>query len=237
MPWKKKVLPGQVNYQVRYSINPLLLSISPCWPQHFKKNTKSWNLDYKRYWKRMKRMRSSLLLSKSEYLRWWIDMQPMCVFLVSRFRLSRPDDRFFLKVDTLSELFVAWDDTLSEAEDKLSRMEKEKAERLRLGLEWYICLLGLELLSCCPDLQNSNYNFVVAYFFPKCGEMVCIYVCVIVSLSMAILREMCSRVYIYNLASWSPKLEDYFKGMWREARLYDGESPCKVTTGFHCWLQ
>ncbi|PPQ91890.1 hypothetical protein CVT25_000765 [Psilocybe cyanescens] len=43
--------------------------------------------------------------------------------------------RRFLLVDTLSELFVAWDDTLTEAEDKLTLMEREKAERLRLGFE------------------------------------------------------------------------------------------------------
>ena len=40
-----------------------------------------------------------------------------------------------MKVDALSELFVAWDDTLTEAEDKITRLEREKAERLRLGLE------------------------------------------------------------------------------------------------------
>ncbi|KAK2462708.1 hypothetical protein APHAL10511_005226 [Amanita phalloides] len=39
------------------------------------------------------------------------------------------------QVDALSELFVAWDDTLTEAEDKITRLEREKAERLRLGLE------------------------------------------------------------------------------------------------------
>jgi len=39
------------------------------------------------------------------------------------------------QVDALSELFVAWDDTLTEAENKVTRLEREKAERLRLGLE------------------------------------------------------------------------------------------------------
>jgi hypothetical protein len=38
------------------------------------------------------------------------------------------------QIDTLSELFVAWDDTISEADDKLSRMEKGKVEKMRLGL-------------------------------------------------------------------------------------------------------
>lgn len=39
------------------------------------------------------------------------------------------------QIDALSELFVAWDDTLTDAEDKVSKMERERAERNRLGLE------------------------------------------------------------------------------------------------------
>ncbi|KAF8966253.1 hypothetical protein BDZ97DRAFT_1903805 [Flammula alnicola] len=50
-------------------------------------------------------------------------------------RISSLVDRHATYVDTLSELFVAWDDTLTEAEDKLARMERERAERLRLGFE------------------------------------------------------------------------------------------------------
>ena len=38
-------------------------------------------------------------------------------------------------VDTLSELFVAWDDAVTGAEDAITQMEKEKKERSRLGLE------------------------------------------------------------------------------------------------------
>ncbi|TEB36591.1 hypothetical protein FA13DRAFT_1682764 [Coprinellus micaceus] len=38
-------------------------------------------------------------------------------------------------VDTLSELFVAWDDAVTGAEDAIMQMEKEKKERSRLGLE------------------------------------------------------------------------------------------------------
>lgn len=45
------------------------------------------------------------------------------------------DHSYESQVDTLSELFVAWDETLTEAEDKLSRLEREKAERFRLGFE------------------------------------------------------------------------------------------------------
>jgi len=40
-----------------------------------------------------------------------------------------------LQVDTLSELFVAWDDTLTEAEEKVTIIERDKAEKARLGLE------------------------------------------------------------------------------------------------------
>ncbi|KIL69241.1 hypothetical protein M378DRAFT_70192 [Amanita muscaria Koide BX008] len=39
------------------------------------------------------------------------------------------------QVDALSELFVAWDETLTETENKVTTLEREKAERLRLGLE------------------------------------------------------------------------------------------------------
>ena len=38
-------------------------------------------------------------------------------------------------MDALSELFVAWDDTLLEAELKATRLEREREERRRLGLE------------------------------------------------------------------------------------------------------
>ncbi|THV02457.1 hypothetical protein K435DRAFT_775463 [Dendrothele bispora CBS 962.96] len=38
-------------------------------------------------------------------------------------------------VDALSELFVAWDDTITGAELKISRLERDREERQRLGLE------------------------------------------------------------------------------------------------------
>ncbi|KAF9474751.1 hypothetical protein BDN70DRAFT_884463 [Pholiota conissans] len=50
-------------------------------------------------------------------------------------RISALVDQHATYVDTLSELFVAWDDTLTETEDKLSRMERDKEKRLRLGFE------------------------------------------------------------------------------------------------------
>lgn len=37
------------------------------------------------------------------------------------------------QVDTLSELFVAWDDVLTETESKVKRLERDKEERQRLG--------------------------------------------------------------------------------------------------------
>jgi hypothetical protein len=39
------------------------------------------------------------------------------------------------QVDALSELFVAWDDTITEAEDKVQKLERDREERRRLGLE------------------------------------------------------------------------------------------------------
>jgi len=48
--------------------------------------------------------------------------------------LSRDADNLS-KVDTLSELFVAWDDAITEAEDKVARLERDREERKRLGYE------------------------------------------------------------------------------------------------------
>lgn len=50
-------------------------------------------------------------------------------------RIASLVERHATYVDTLSELFLAWDDTITEAEDKLARMERERAERLRMGFE------------------------------------------------------------------------------------------------------
>lgn len=44
-------------------------------------------------------------------------------------------ERHATHVDALSELFVIWDDALSNAEHKTSLLERERAERKRLGLE------------------------------------------------------------------------------------------------------
>lgn len=39
------------------------------------------------------------------------------------------------QVDALSELFVAWDDTITLSEDRTTKLEREREERQRLGLE------------------------------------------------------------------------------------------------------
>jgi len=49
-------------------------------------------------------------------------------------RIASLVERHATYVDTLSELFVAWDDAITEAENKLGRMERERAKRLRMGL-------------------------------------------------------------------------------------------------------
>ncbi|KAL0564391.1 hypothetical protein V5O48_017654, partial [Marasmius crinis-equi] len=38
-------------------------------------------------------------------------------------------------IDALSELFVAWDNAITDAENEHSRLERERQERQRLGLE------------------------------------------------------------------------------------------------------
>ncbi|KII87378.1 hypothetical protein PLICRDRAFT_125405 [Plicaturopsis crispa FD-325 SS-3] len=50
-------------------------------------------------------------------------------------RIAHLMERHATQVDALSELFVAWDDTITVAEDKVSRLERDKAERKRLGYE------------------------------------------------------------------------------------------------------
>ncbi|KAJ3795670.1 hypothetical protein GGU11DRAFT_791351 [Lentinula aff. detonsa] len=39
-----------------------------------------------------------------------------------------------IQIDTLSNLFLAWDDALTDAENRLMRIEREKEERERVGL-------------------------------------------------------------------------------------------------------
>jgi len=50
-------------------------------------------------------------------------------------RISALMERHATHVDALSELFVAWDDTITEAEDKLAKLEREREERIRMGFE------------------------------------------------------------------------------------------------------
>jgi len=48
-------------------------------------------------------------------------------------RIASLVERHATHVDTLSELFVAWDDVLTETEKKVKRLERDEEERRRLG--------------------------------------------------------------------------------------------------------
>ncbi|KAF8892294.1 hypothetical protein BD779DRAFT_105887 [Infundibulicybe gibba] len=50
-------------------------------------------------------------------------------------RVTALMERHATHVDALSELFVVWDDTITEAEDRTSKLERERSERRRMGLE------------------------------------------------------------------------------------------------------
>ncbi|KAJ7760562.1 hypothetical protein B0H16DRAFT_1312823 [Mycena metata] len=50
-------------------------------------------------------------------------------------RVARLMENHATQVDALSELFVAWDDTVMDAEDRIVRLERDRHERQRLGLE------------------------------------------------------------------------------------------------------
>lgn len=58
-------------------------------------------------------------------------MRHMYVILNSCSLLNADDS----KVDSLSELFVAWDDTITEAEDKVAKLERDREDRKRMGYE------------------------------------------------------------------------------------------------------
>lgn len=40
-----------------------------------------------------------------------------------------------IKVDTLSELFIEWDNSLRAAEEQVGKLERDKEERRKLGYE------------------------------------------------------------------------------------------------------
>ncbi|KAI0046726.1 hypothetical protein FA95DRAFT_1493574 [Auriscalpium vulgare] len=48
-------------------------------------------------------------------------------------RVAKIIQRYATQVDTLSDLFMVWDDTLKDTDDKISRLEKDREERERLG--------------------------------------------------------------------------------------------------------
>ncbi|KAI0369841.1 hypothetical protein BV20DRAFT_339721 [Pilatotrama ljubarskyi] len=50
-------------------------------------------------------------------------------------RIALLMDRYATNVDTLSELFVSWDQTIRDAEEEVHRMERDREERRKLGYE------------------------------------------------------------------------------------------------------
>lgn len=50
-------------------------------------------------------------------------------------RIAALMDRYATRVDTLSELFVSWDETIRSAEDQAGRLERDREERRKLGYE------------------------------------------------------------------------------------------------------
>jgi hypothetical protein len=45
-------------------------------------------------------------------------------------------EKYATQVDTFSELFVEWSETLAEIEERLSKLEKEKADMMKMGLTY-----------------------------------------------------------------------------------------------------
>ncbi|KAI9062598.1 hypothetical protein FKP32DRAFT_1573461 [Trametes sanguinea] len=50
-------------------------------------------------------------------------------------RIALLMDRYATNVDTLSELFVSWDEAIRDAEDEVLKMERDRQERRKLGYE------------------------------------------------------------------------------------------------------
>ncbi|OCH85254.1 hypothetical protein OBBRIDRAFT_815148 [Obba rivulosa] len=50
-------------------------------------------------------------------------------------RIATLMDRYTTQVDTLSDLFVAWDDSIGRAEEQVAKLERDKTERLKLGYD------------------------------------------------------------------------------------------------------
>ncbi|KZT65785.1 hypothetical protein DAEQUDRAFT_676262 [Daedalea quercina L-15889] len=50
-------------------------------------------------------------------------------------RIAGLMDRYATRVDTLSELFLAWDESLRTSEDQITKLERDHEERRKLGYE------------------------------------------------------------------------------------------------------
>ncbi|KAI0759202.1 hypothetical protein BD413DRAFT_289026 [Trametes elegans] len=68
----------------------------------------------------------SLLKANDEDLRLAADLEKRIALLM---------DRYATNVDTLSELFVSWDESIRDAEEEVHRLEKEREEKRKLGYE------------------------------------------------------------------------------------------------------
>ena len=45
-------------------------------------------------------------------------------------------EQYATQVDTFSELFVEWSETIAEIEERISKLEKEKADKMDMGLTY-----------------------------------------------------------------------------------------------------
>ncbi|KAI0730948.1 hypothetical protein C8Q76DRAFT_766437 [Earliella scabrosa] len=68
----------------------------------------------------------ALLKAHDEDLRMAADLEKRIALLM---------DHYATNVDTLSELFVSWDETIRDAEDEVDTLEKDREEKRRLGYE------------------------------------------------------------------------------------------------------
>jgi hypothetical protein len=59
-------------------------------------------------------------------------MYDFCIITDIRWKLMGFQSQ---KVDALSELFVSWDDIVTDAEDKLAKLERQREAKRRMGLE------------------------------------------------------------------------------------------------------
>lgn len=62
--------------------------------------------------------------------------EDMAKFRALEQRVTTLLEKYATQVDTFSELFVEWSETLAEIEERISKLEKEKADRMKIGLTY-----------------------------------------------------------------------------------------------------